>query len=136
MRAALLLSSILFGVCACEAPKAHSAPKTSQAGAPKVTDWSTVLRHNVIAAGSTFDGAAVTDVRETAACAGIIVTAKGSTTIRWHDLGNLAPTRQRGRINFDIPAGGRTHVLSARDGPVGTRIDMGLGLLDDQCGGA
>ena len=135
MRPVLVLA-LLLGVCACEAQKAQSAPQSPGGSPPRTMDWATVLRRNMLAAGSTFDGALVTGLRQTGACTGVITTAQGSTAVRWRDLGNLAPTTERGRINFDIPADGRTHVLSAQDGAVGTRINMGLGLLDEQCSGA
>lgn len=95
----------------------------------------TELGRSLVAAHATLDGAPITGLRQTGRCEAVITTARGGTPVRWRDLGNFAPRLMSGRTIIGLPAGGRTHVISARTGKDATGINMGLGLLDEECGG-
>ena len=135
MRHSLLLALLLCGVCACGAEKARGEAGGTRPVAPLDPTAFAALRRNMLAAHATFDGAPVTDLRETGRCDAVIITSRGATPFRWADMGNLASRLSGDQTTFNIPAGGRPHTLSARTGAVSDRIDMSLSLLDSDCGG-
>ena len=65
----------------------------------------------------------------------MIVTTLGATPFKWAEMGNLASRLKGDQTTFNIPAGGRPHVLSARTGRRTDGMDMSLSLLDHDCGG-
>jgi hypothetical protein len=65
-----------------------------------------------------------------------MTTAKGGTAVRWKNLGTLVAQMKDGRTIYDVPSGGRHHVLSVRRGKSATDVAAGLSLLDEECGAA
>ncbi len=135
MRRSLFLALLLCGVCACGAEKARGEAGGARPVAPLDSTAFAALRRNILAARATFDGSPVTDLRETGRCDAVIVTRRDATPFRWADMGNLASRLAGDQTTFNIPAGGRSHTLSAHTGVLTDRIDMSLSLLDSDCGG-
>ena len=129
----LLVALVSCAACGCGAASPSKAGPPSQAH----IDFNVVhvLGQNLLSAHATLDSAPITDVRATGRCSATISTGSGVVVVQWHDLGNLAPRDDGHLITFRIPAGGRQHVLAAAAGDTGDRINMGLGLLDADCGG-
>ena len=138
MHRAFLLAALL-ATGACGSSEAMRAPPPKQSS---LTVATTALRDNLLSAHATFDGALITDVRPTGRCDAVILTAAGSSPVKWKNLGDLIGHTKGDQMIFDIPAGVKTHILSFPSGETAagfsdtaTRIRMGLGLLDRECGG-
>ena len=137
MHRAFLLAILLApGACgSSEAMRAPPARRSSLSGA------TTALRDSLLAVHATFDGAPITDLRPIDRCEAEIITARETVPVHWKALGDMAGRTKADQMIFDI-AGVKTHVLSfpsgetaAGFGDIATRIRMGLGLLDEECGG-
>ena len=136
MRRDMLAVFALCGVCACGgAERVQGRSGKAPSTVPLYPTAFASLREDILASRATFDGAIVTDLRETARCEAVIVTARGATSFRWADMGNLASRLNGVQTTFSIPAGGRPHTLSARTSQRTDGIDMSLSLLDHDCGG-
>ena len=132
MNKAVSLAALLV-IFGCGASNAEQA---SQQDRSVVSNATTELGRSLIAAGATFDGVSVTSLRQTAHCQAMITTGRGSTVVRWKDLGALVARMKDGRTIYDVPGGGRHHVLSIRTGKASTDVGAGLSVLDEECGAA
>ena len=96
--------------------------------------YMSVVTRNLRESHATFDGQRVLDAKPHGTCVAVIVTSKGSTLVRWRDMGNLAPHLQGKLTLYDIHSPDRMHTLAAPTkpeemNPAGTV----LRFLDDEC---
>lgn len=119
-----------------------SAGPTSATAAPAATtrqDDATFLKtvtRELVAAGATLDGAAITAVRAGgSSCDAVLVTAKGETPVAWASIGDLAATDDDRTSTLPLTIAGTEHSLTMRSGAAADRVTSSLGLLEMDCQG-
>ena len=127
----VLVWAVMAGVFAC-------GPSKAQRTGSQSSDLSTAtaeLRRGLLTSHATFDGVPLIDLKPTERCEAVIATSRGSTSVHWKDMGALISRLKDGQRVFYVPFGGRPHTIAMPNGDAANGIDMGLGLLDEECGG-
>lgn len=121
---------------------APSADPIAATASPAVTtrqDDATFLKtvtRELVAAGATLDGAAVTAVRAGgSSCDAVLVTAKGETPVAWASIGDLAATDDDRTTTLPLTIAGAERSLTMRSGAAADRVTSSLGLLEMDCQG-
>ena len=96
--------------------------------------YMSVVTRNLRESHATFDGQRVLDAKPHGRCVAVIVTPKGSTLVRWKDMGNLAPHLQGKLTLYDIHSPDRVHTFAAPTKPEEMNpAETVLRFLDDEC---